>query len=398
MPKDLITQWIKAIDLVAPNAFEVYKYHGDHRRSKPIANERTVQGRLNLSHELFDGKEQRSRTIIISSYTTFSTRHGPSAIRKKRVNKLHMSNTEADKVQTEADEEFPGNITGCFELVVNDECHLLKSLVADASIAVQWLNAPRYIMISATLIPNGITDWSGYMPFVEPFEAEEWWSERSLREMNFEEDEDPFSVFDDHPAAKLQLTTRAVKDFILTHRIGPAEKGFRLAKLWKQMIIRRTPQSLIPFGTGRKIADSLPRVKASIINCSFNEKEHVWYKEKENKLTGELLVPGQGKKAAKWSLAVQRKLLLLTTWIQLPWLDENQNLKATNLKKTFEEERFFIKWFTGHEKPRMEDPGPVLQELLEGAPKLRALLRNVRSQVCARVPQASCCRYLSLFL
>lgn len=381
MPKALISQWIKAIDLIAPNAFEVYKYHGDTRRSKPIANERTVMGTLHHAHELFDGKEQRSRAIIISSYTTFAVRHGPAAIRKHRINKLAMSKTEADKIRFEADALWEGSLENCFDLVVNDECHLLKSLSADVSNSVLWLNALRYIMISATLIPNGISDWLGYMPFAEPFDADEWWSERSLAEMRFRDDEDPFSVPDEHVAAKLQLTVRAVKDWILTHRIDPAEQGFRMAKMWKKLVIRRTPQSRIPFGTGRKIADSLPRVKAAIINCSFNEEERGWYIESEKKLTGQLLVPGEGTKPAKWSLAVQRKLLLLTTWISLPNLDEIQNLKSTNMKRTFDEERFFLEWFTAHTKPSMENPGPLLQELLEGAPKLRALLRNVRSQV-----------------
>ena len=40
----LITQWIKAIDLIAPNAFDVYKYHGDSRHLHPVANERAVHG------------------------------------------------------------------------------------------------------------------------------------------------------------------------------------------------------------------------------------------------------------------------------------------------------------------------------------------------------------------
>ena len=355
-------------------------------------------GTLHHAHELFDGKEQRSRAIIISSYTTFAVRHGPAAIRKHRINKLAMSKTEADKIRFEADALWEGSLENCFDLVVNDECHLLKSLSADVSNSVLWLNALRYIMISATLIPNGISDWLGYMPFAEPFDADEWWSERSLAEMRFRDDEDPFSVPDEHVAAKLQLTVRAVKDWILTHRIDPAEQGFRMAKMWKKLVIRRTPQSRIPFGTGRKIADSLPRVKAAIINCSFNEEERGWYIESEKKLTGQLLVPGEGTKPAKWSLAVQRKLLLLTTWISLPNLDEIQNLKSTNMKRTFDEERFFLEWFTAHTKPSMENPGPLLQELLEGAPKLRALLRNVRSQVCTcfavsmGVRQASCHR------
>ena len=69
-----------------------------------------------------------------------------------------------------------------------------------------------------------------------------------------------------------------------------------MAKIWKQLVIRRTPQSRIPFRTGDKIAGSLPRVKGAIVSCAFNEKEQKWYDKKENAYTGKLLSPAEAHK------------------------------------------------------------------------------------------------------
>ena len=57
MPKDLIAQWIKAIDLIVPDVFDIYKYYGDARRSKSIADERLVLDNLHQLYKLFDEKE-----------------------------------------------------------------------------------------------------------------------------------------------------------------------------------------------------------------------------------------------------------------------------------------------------------------------------------------------------
>ena len=74
------------------------------------------------------------------------------------------------------------------------------------------------------------------MPLIEPFQAEEWRSEQPLQQMEFEMDQDPFLLPDNHPAAKLQITASAVKDWILSYRVSLLEKGVRLAKRWKEMV------------------------------------------------------------------------------------------------------------------------------------------------------------------
>ena len=125
MYKDLITQWLKAVDLIAPGALEIYEYHGDTRRSKPIANERTVLGNLKQRHDLlFHEKEQRARIPIISSYTTFAARHGLAANAKFQINKLAMSKRKSDDERSNPDPLWDANLQGCFKVEINDEWHL----------------------------------------------------------------------------------------------------------------------------------------------------------------------------------------------------------------------------------------------------------------------------------
>ncbi|KAF6227951.1 hypothetical protein HO133_007679 [Letharia lupina] len=121
--------------------------------------------------------------------------------------------------------------------------------------------------------PNGVEDFRGYMPLIEPHGAEKWWSPESLREMNFKEDENPYDVPDDHPAAKLQITTKAVKEWIFALRVDPVTKGVRLAKMWKRILLRRIFSGQVPFNDGRKISDQLPRVQGALINCTHTPTE-----------------------------------------------------------------------------------------------------------------------------
>lgn len=183
------------------------------------------------------------------------------------------------------------------------------------------------------------------MPLIEPHGAEKWWSPESLREMNFKEDENPYDVPDDHPAAKLQITTKAVKEWIFALRVDPVTKGVHLAKMWKRILLRRTFSSQVPFNDGRKISDQLPRVQGALINCTHTPTEQTVYQKMEDALTGKLIVAGSGstnQRKPKWSLGIHRQLSLLSMWSGLPQLDNDFNLKATNMKATLERKSFYM--------------------------------------------------------
>lgn len=90
----------------------------------------------------------------------------------------------------------------------------------------------------------------------------------------------------DHPAAKLLFTKRAYKDLIARVGVDPVTKGNHLAQLWKRVLLRRTHSSCNPFEGGQRGREHLPRVKAAVINCSYNHEESVRHKALEDDITG----------------------------------------------------------------------------------------------------------------
>ena len=399
LPVNLITQWIKAIERVAPGFFLVYKYYGDGRptRMKPVADEVVVSGNLHRGHELLDGKPQRARSIIITSYATFAERHGPKALRKYRTNTLNWSKTKADKMETINDADWKGNLEGQFGTVICDEAHGIKSLAANGSTAVSWLKANFHVLITGSPIPNGIHDFLGYMPLLEPHDAEELWSPNRLLDMGFEEDENPFELPDDHPATRLQMTTKAVKEWCMRPSIEPVTRGAWLRKIWKKILIRRTFHSCIPFENGDRLGDSIPKVKAALLNCQYTDDERKHYAHLNDDITGKLISLGSlEKKRPRWNLAMHRRLSMLTVWLKLPELDDKVNLKASNIKKTLERQNFYYDWFRGKfPDPSTTHPSELLRLIAYGGPKVRALLKNIRSQVsCPPPAKGFYCRLL----
>ena len=125
-----------------------------------------------------------------------------------------------DLIEGQLQPNYLGDSDGCFDPVVLDEGHLVKSLHAKGSMSVSWLPSQKYVFVIATPMQNGIEDLEGYMPFFEPKEGESWWSEKSLRELQFDEDRDIYNLADDYPAAKLQFTRKAVQEWIFLVRVS----------------------------------------------------------------------------------------------------------------------------------------------------------------------------------
>ena len=315
------------------------------------------------------------------------------------------SRTRVDASENRLQQEWPENLRNCFDFVTIDEAHMAKTLGANIHISLEWLYASKHIIVIATPMSNGVEDFRGYMPFLEFREADEWWSPESLADMDFDEDANLYDLADDHPAAKLQLTRRAVKDWIYALRVDPVTKGARLQKIWKRVMIRRTNSSMISFENGRRIGVALSEVQAAFIKCTHFNEEKTKYYAMEDALIGNLIVEGSStetRRKLKWSLATHRNLSLLSMWMGLLELDTKFNLKAVNLKATLEEKIFFLEWFRdNHTRPEMKNPGPLLLDICNGSPKVRALLRNVRSQVstlclcfCQRLPILYFCQRL----
>ena len=80
------------------------------------------------------------------------------------------------------DLSWPDQLQDSFRMVVCDEAHILKSLSSNGSTTIKWLNAGFHVLATASPMPNGITDWSGYRPFIEHKDADQWWIPESLVE------------------------------------------------------------------------------------------------------------------------------------------------------------------------------------------------------------------------
>lgn len=386
---------MRAIQHVAPGIFRLRKYYGDGRRNVSIAGERTIDGTMDRRNEIFNGVENNASTIVICSYQTWNERHGPKGFRKwlKKRNPM-WTKTELNGLDTTLDPDWPANLSRCFEIAILDEAHELKSLRAKATYAVSWLDADFHVMVTATPIPNGIYDFQGYMGFIENRHTETWWSQEELQPHGLTDQVNPFDDLEDlHPAARLRLTFTAAKDYIFNNNIPAAVQGRRLAAIWRVVLIRRTNSSRIPFTTGPSIGESLPRVKSVLLNCSHSQLEQGIYTAEHEKYTNVLIEKGSDKKRPKWSLNTHRSLTMLCTALQLPSIDLIHNLKADQTKKILQKYNFFMDWFnnppyTLHEDtptlPEIvsrNDPGPLLLYLCFGAPKIRALLRNISTQV-----------------
>ena len=113
-----------------------------------------------------------------------------------------MSKTVADRTSETLNPNWPAALDGCFEVTVCDEAHVLKSASDNVSKAVLWLQSRFNIMVTAFPIPNGIQDLAGYTRLIEPPMAGKWLLATSLGSMNFDKDENPFAVLDDHLPAK----------------------------------------------------------------------------------------------------------------------------------------------------------------------------------------------------
>ena len=58
------------------------KYHGDGRQHSSVAGEKVIEGTMDRKYDLFNGTERNASTIVICSYQTWNSRHGPKGFRK----------------------------------------------------------------------------------------------------------------------------------------------------------------------------------------------------------------------------------------------------------------------------------------------------------------------------
>ena len=138
-----------------------------------------------------------------------------------------------------------------------------------------------------------------------------------MRDLGFQEDEDPFALDGQHPIAKLQFTTRAFVDWIAHRRIEPVRQGALELSCGRLSCAEQCQAQFL--STMDALFVTLFRLHCAMINTHHEYGEKTRYRDAEEHLTGGLIV---GK---KWNLSQHRKLCLLTTSLSLPHIDEHVN-------------------------------------------------------------------------
>ena len=109
---------------------------------------------------------------------------------------------------------------------------------------------------------------------------------------------------------------------------------------------RRTSSSRIPFVTGPRLGDDLPRIKSFTLNCRHTDAELAQYRTLESSLTGRLVErDAAGRKIARYLLSTHRNSNMLSLWTHLPQLNRETDFKATNLKDIFSDPFYYMRWY-----------------------------------------------------
>ena len=347
-----------------------------------------IDGILTRGHRIFNGNEDNARTIVVTTYYTLAERHGPSALKDYRRKELHWSKQKALRHSDELDPNWDRNLSGLWERIICDEAQLLKSFDSNITTTVFWLLVAFIIFVTATPIPGGIKDWASYMPFCQSSKASKWWSNKSLQELGFNEDDDPYALPEGHPAEKLQVTMQAYRGWV-KNVSNAIDQGFRLGKIWKRTILRRTHGSRIPFADGPFVGDEMPIVQNVVVECKHTEREAGIHKNIEDDLLGKIIIPGSGpKRKPKWSLAIHRRLQILAASTWLLEFDGLFDMKAGKVKQHLSNANFIQEMLrvifphaSDAELANSSNIPKYVRELCDGAPKVRALIRNVVAQV-----------------
>jgi SNF2 family DNA or RNA helicase len=202
---DLIEQWAEHIATFSPH-MRVIIYYGD-QRSKKVNRWPQVNGLLSKKHTIFSD-QKADQIVVLTSLPTINARHGPSAQARWRIEK-GFSRAKAIDQQYALDDTWPGNLSGLFDILVIDEAHCIKNSDTSSHCTVRWLSAVFIILATASVIPNRIDDFRGYIRLIEVDSNQ--WDLVNLQRLGISRDTNVFELPDDHDAVFLRMTTYAVE-------------------------------------------------------------------------------------------------------------------------------------------------------------------------------------------
>ena len=72
------------------------------------------------------------------------------------------------------------DLSNKFEFTAIDEAHVIKNATTASHTMVRWLKSPFTILVTASVLPNRVNDFKGYMEFIQADPA--LWNEDQLHE------------------------------------------------------------------------------------------------------------------------------------------------------------------------------------------------------------------------
>lgn len=224
----LMPEWVHQIKTFS-TIFKPVIYHGDTRASTKLGC-KVVDGVLTKESTLFNGSKESGMCIVISTVTTFASRHGPSALKAARLEDSLWTPERIKKDMFIQDVAWVHDLRGCFRQVAIDEAHQIKNIETHAHASVYWLAPDHIVLATASILPNSIDDFRGYMSFID-MENRGLWSDESLKKLGVDASCNPFLLDDDHPAAVLRLTSEASEEFITGPDADKVRAGAYLQKI-----------------------------------------------------------------------------------------------------------------------------------------------------------------------
>jgi len=262
-----------------------------------------IEGYLTKDYAgLFDGTEACATKIVLSTPQTFARRHGPKAAQRAGY-ATEATWTEWDRC-----------LTNCFDLVIVDEAHELSNKKTEQVNAIKMLKAEMRLAVTATPMGFEPKHFADLLSWLQP----PAWNGMTLGAINkvYQLGAPMNNIWkslpDDHPATALFCTERAVQIGVNHVDIDVATGGERLARIFKQILIKRTQTSNIMInGTEVSIASDLKPLKIDNVELQYQPSESTKY---QDILQGVLKV-SKNKKSLRIDGNSYRKLSLLDSWV-----------------------------------------------------------------------------------
>jgi SNF2 family DNA or RNA helicase len=391
VPSALLRQWVTEIQ-GATNRLKISVLYSETKaiKSGTFKNTQIISGPLTSKHELFDGDISRANHIILTTYDTFRSRHGPPAYEKWRrtLGKKAKKNPSLSNM-----ENWPGNLKGLFNDVLLDEGHTVRNHESGLSTAIRWLKAKFHLIISATIFYNSIMDFKGYVGLIVPPDADSVWDNSdALTALGITATTNPFLLTDDHPAAFLKLTHRAMNKYVFTSNVTVTVASVQLRKLLPHLMVRRTLRSSVECnGKHIIIGASIPPSQTQVISVDFSPLEKKKYAEAVAPHYRGLVITKDGKLVL--NMAKYRMLTLLTSWLGFEVVESvltakhfkefmrlfllktvcrSMAITVYHAEKPDDPKRWFKKVRRGRKRTRPSINS--VRTLLRGSPKMRAML------------------------